>query len=54
MIEEDIAGSTSPLRIYTVATGLLSACPIPASQALELAILIVGVYRQWEKLHEAD
>ena len=50
---EDPSGQHVSERVYCVAGGLLGACPIPASQALTLATMIVDLFRELEKLrHE--
>ena len=50
---EDTAARQMSERVYCVAGGLLAACPIPASQALTLATMIVDLFRELEKLrHE--
>ena len=53
MIEEDTDQPLPPHRVFNVAGGLLAACPIPASQALTLAVMIVELFRELERLrHE--
>lgn len=58
MIEETVLQrdeSISPHRIFDMAGSILGGSNIPASQAFKLAIVIVDLFRDMERLqHEAD